>query len=79
VRSRAWLAGSGGCGSGGAGGCAVGGCAAVAAAGGGSGGQRWVLAGVAAVGPTYLHALLAQHEPFRVLHNVATGWGDAGF
>ena len=52
VRSRAWLAGSGGRGSGGAGGCAAGGCAAVAAAGGGrgSGGQRWVLAGVAAVG-----------------------------
>jgi len=50
VRSRAWLAGSGGRGSGGAGGCAAGGCAAVAAAGGGSGGQRRVLAGVAAVG-----------------------------
>ncbi len=36
VRSRAWLAGSGGRGSGGAGGCAAGGCAAVAAAGGGT-------------------------------------------
>ena len=50
MRSRAWLAGSGGRGSGGAGGCAAGGCAAggcaaVAAAGGGSGGQRRVLAG----------------------------------